>query len=299
MSIDGGDAVVRTIKRVIKALLRPVVRRYLGPWVDRRAQLVVQHVTRDLIEYQPVLLNMAESFAVAQRQLKQEQLALAERLEFIRREILFEVRRQQAGRELQASSPIPRIVNRSKVEAAMGHLQLNLGCGHIPLEGFINVDARELDGVDVVADVSDLPFEAGSVELIHSAHLLEHFPPDQLQRVLLPYWFSLLRPGGIFTAVVPDSETMLAEYAAGRISFEELREVTYGSQEYEGNFHFNMFSQASLVQALQETGFVDVRMTVTGRRNGLCYEMKVEARKPEAADEQQARDDRTTVVQLH
>ena len=30
---------------------------------------------------------------------------------------------------------------------------------------------------------------------IYSAHLLEHFPEEELSRELLPYWYSLLRPG--------------------------------------------------------------------------------------------------------
>ena len=89
---------------------------------------------------------------------------------------------------------------------------------------------------------------------------------------------SLLGPDGRFIAVVPDSEAMLAGYANGEISFAELREVTFGGQEYDGDFHFNMYSQDSLKALLTEVGFVDATITASARRNGLCYEMQVEAR---------------------
>ena len=116
---------------------------------------------------------------------------------------------------------------------------------------------------------------------IYSAHLLEHFPEEELSRELLPYWYSLLRPGGRFAAVVPDTETMLTELAAGRMSFSDFREVTFGGQEYDGDFHFNMFSRASICRVLEKAGFVGAHVEAAGRRNGLCYEMGVVAGKPD------------------
>jgi hypothetical protein len=90
----------------------------------------------------------------------------------------------------------------------------------------------------------------------------------------------LLRPGGEITAVVPDADTMLAEHAAGRFTFDELRQVTFGDQEYEGDFHFTMFSHESIVAVLREAGFDDVDVVADARRNGVCYEMEVRGVKP-------------------
>jgi len=87
--------------------------------------------------------------------------------------------------------------------------------------------------------------------------------------------------GGRFIAVVPDSEAMLEGYAHGEISFAELREVTFGGQEYDGDFHFNMYSKESLVALLTDAGFNNAAITASARRNGLCYEMQVEARQPD------------------
>jgi predicted SAM-dependent methyltransferase len=293
------------LKRFTKALLRPFTRRLF--WrVDTHISAAavplearLSSLERDvaaLKDYVPVLLNTISSQNAAARDYARTRTHLEERIielgnqlgerlaqveergEFIRRETMFEMR--YGRREgIGSFDTEPRLMAPEKL-AKEGALRINLGSGHIPLDGFLNVDGRPLPGIDVVADVRRLPFDAGEVDEIYSAHLLEHFPIEELTRSLLPYWFSLLRPGGRFVAVVPDAETMAREFAAGRYSFDDLRLVTFGEQEYDGDFHFTMFSHDSLVDLLRRVGFDEVRMAETGRRNGACYEMEVVACKP-------------------
>jgi hypothetical protein len=205
--------------------------------------------------------------------------ALNGRLEFVRKEILFELRYKPHERTSEAGVE-PSILNREKLDRMDDAVRLNLGAGHLSKSEYLNVDTRALDGIDVIADVRSLPFDPDSLAEIYSAHVLEHFPVEELTRVLLPYWVSLLRPGGEFVAVVPDMETMIAEYSAGRLEFEELRDVMYGSQEYDGNFHFNGFSQASIRALFEAAGLTEVNLRVSGRRNGLCYEMEIAGVRP-------------------
>jgi tetrahydromethanopterin S-methyltransferase subunit G len=204
------------------------------------------------------------------------------RVEFVRRELAFELRYSGKGSPAAAESPVvePRVVDPEKLAAHGADLRINVGCGHVVLEDYVNVDMRDLPGVDVVAEVHNLPFDKGSLAEVHSAHVLEHFTVEDLRRRVLPNLAALLRSGGLFSAVVPDAETMLAEYSAGRYSFEELRLVTFGEQEYEGDFHFTMFSCQELADLLREAGLDAVEFPVVGRRNGACYEMHVTARMP-------------------
>jgi predicted SAM-dependent methyltransferase len=204
------------------------------------------------------------------------------RFEFVRRELMYEMRHG-------AKAPLPtkpatevtaRLVSTDKLTAARATgLRLNLGCGHLALDGYLNVDLRELPGVDIVAEAGKLPLENGEVDEIFSAHLLEHFPQEALRRVLLPYWFGLLRPGGTFRTVVPDAEAMIREYSNGRYDYEDMREVMYGAQDYDGDFHFNMFTPASMKQLLEEAGFRNVQLVAAGRRNGRCFEFEVSTTK--------------------
>lgn len=207
------------------------------------------------------------------------------RVEFVRRELLFEMRYAAApASDAEQIEARQEIVNPKKLAASRkGVLKLNLGCGHIALDGYINIDRRKLPGVDVVAEVDDLPFKQGEVDEIFSAHLLEHFPQEQLRRQLLPYYFSLLKEGGVFRAVVPDAEAMIQKYTEGEYPYDDLREVLYGAQDYEGDFHFNMFTPRSLKKLLLESGYSDVKIVSRGRVNGKCLELEMHSTKKSGA----------------
>lgn len=216
----------------------------------------------------------------AVRSISRRLAELHDRVEFLRSEILYEMK-YGVAESRPAETVEPRIVDPAKVAAqAASGLRLNLGCGHVPLDGYINVDMRAVEGVDVVSTIDQLPFGPGTVSEIRSSHVLEHFPQEMLRRALLPHWFSRLRPGGLFAAVVPDGQAMVTRAAAGDYSFADFREVLFGSQDYAGDFHYNMFTPASLADLLAEAGFVEIGAPVVGRANGRCYEFEITARKP-------------------
>ncbi|MEJ1171801.1 class I SAM-dependent methyltransferase [Variovorax sp. CCNWLW235] len=211
---------------------------------------------------------------------------LLQRTEFVRSELMFEMRygagSSTADQRVESSDEIqPRVVAEEKVSAAKAAqaLRVNLGCGHVPLAGYLNVDSRDLPGVDIVAEVGQLPFAPGELSEVFSAHLLEHFPQEKLRRVLLPYWFSLLRVGGTFKAIVPDAAGMVRAYASNEYTFDNFRQVTFGGQDYNGDFHFNMFTSESMRQLLLEAGFIDVEVIAENRENGGCKEFEITARR--------------------
>ena len=243
----------------------------------------VDNVTRDLSNDRAWLESLTQSLGDTRTQVGSMADSLGYllgRVEFVRRELMFEMRYGGASRDGQALRAAQEILQPEKLVAAKSALcRLNLGCGHVPLDGYLNVDRRRLPGVDVVAEVDDLPFDPGEVDEIFSAHLLEHFPQEQLRRELLPYCFGLLKQGGKFRAVVPDAAAMIREYADGRYPYGHMREVMYGSQDYDGDFHFNMFTPDSLSELLREAGFQDIRVDAEGRKNGDCYEFEISARK--------------------
>ena len=204
------------------------------------------------------------------------------RIEFVRRELMYEMRygAGEGPRESGSLAVEPQIISRDKLDAARsGTLRLNLGCGHVALDGYLNVDRRALEGVDIVAEVDDIPLDAGEVDEIFSSHLLEHFPEEHLVRKALPHWMNLLRDGGVFRAVVPDAEAMIRAYAAGDYPYSDLREVTFGAQDYDGDFHYNMFTPESLSRILVAAGFDEVTVLAEGRRNGACLEFEIQGRK--------------------
>lgn len=283
------DAQLAAHESAIRDIL-PALQEVQGPRVEesRREIAELRERLERIEEHLPELLGAIASSSTVSRRLQQQltdvwsQLGglndIWTRVETIRRELLFEVRYHDPD---QAGVAEPKILDEEKVAAARrSGLRLNLGCGHLPLDDYVNVDMRDLPGVDVVAPVDALPFEAGEAEELFSAHLVEHFPEERLVREVLPHWVSRIRPGGTFRAVLPDAGAMLTAFSAGDMPYEDLREVLYGGQEYDGDFHFNMYTTASLTEILREAGLVDIVVEAEGRRNGACLEMQVAARTP-------------------
>jgi predicted SAM-dependent methyltransferase len=166
----------------------------------------------------------------------------------------------------------------SRKITGMGQLvRLNLGCGERPLEGYLNIDARPMPGIDVLADARKLPFEPNSVHEIFSSHLVEHFRRHQLCRTVLPYWRGLLRNGGQLRIVCPNWDAMLQRLQSGTMSLEDFHTVTFGSQDYECDSHFAMYTPETLSRILVESGFNSVQILAVDRQNGLCPEMEVTA----------------------
>lgn len=231
-------------------------------------------------------IHAAENRAArAETGLKQanEMLAyLVGRVEFVRREMMFEFRHGRAKPDLSALTVETRVISTDKFEAQRSAPRLNLGCGHITVDGYLNVDRRELPGVDIVAEADKLPFQSGEVAEIRSAHLLEHFPQEELKRSLLPYWLDLLKPGGLFVAVVPDLAEMVAATSRGEYEFAAFREVFFGAQDYIGDYHYNMFTPESLQALLAEAGYENPQILARGHRNGACFEFEIAARRSKA-----------------
>jgi predicted SAM-dependent methyltransferase len=228
--------------------------------------------------------ELVEARAEAE-QSRQELRRLADRIEFGRREVLFELAHGSGFAETGARRNErlePRIIAVEKLAAAQaaGDIRLSLGSGHIPLPGYLNVDRRELPGVDIIADVDQLPFEPGTVSEIFSAHLVEHFPQERMRRQLLPYWRDLLGRGSAFRAITPDAAAMIAAVGRSGYPFDDFREVLFGAQDYEGDYHYNLFTPESMRGLLEEAGFRDIEVPVSGRRNGKCFEFEIVAARP-------------------
>jgi predicted SAM-dependent methyltransferase len=236
---------------------------------NKYVQTVLNSITKKI--YNLIGLERLKNFIVG---LHDSQLA---RIEFMRNEILLEMKYSQLGSKAIET----RIINKKKYEQLFlqNELVLNIGSGHNCVENMVNVDMRELPNVDVVADAADIRLPQGIAKGIFCSHVLEHFPHEKLRRTILPNWAGLLCDGGFFRAIVPDAEGMLEAYARGDMSFADLRTVTFGLQEYEGDTHYTMFSRDTLKLLLEEAGLHDINYVVTSRANGLCLEMEVLAYK--------------------
>ena len=73
-------------------------------------------------------------------------------------------------------------------------IKVHLGCGHIRLPGYVNVDIMPAKAADLIADLQQLPFEAGSVDLVYSCAAIEHLGRREWVGALRE-WARVLKPG--------------------------------------------------------------------------------------------------------
>lgn len=172
-----------------------------------------------------------------------------------------------------------KIINRDKLDN-LTPIKINVGCGRDIKKDYINIDNRELDNVDVVADVMSLPFESSSIDEIFASHLIEHFTERQLLDIV-NYWYSLLKEGGKLILIAPNIEVMVRDYANGKISWENLRRIFLGGQDYIGDFHFNAFSVEYLKNFfLKAIPSAMLDFKAIDRVNGECKELELWVIKP-------------------
>jgi ubiquinone/menaquinone biosynthesis C-methylase UbiE len=136
--------------------------------------------------------------------------------------------------------------------------KLHLGCGSKRINGFINIDVREDESVDLVDDIKYLDkFELNSASLIYSSHVLEHFGRKEYKDVL-KRWYDVLEPNGVLRIAVPDLEQVINHYNLFK-NIEILRGFLYGGQTYTQNYHYCGWDFNSLQKDLLDIGFKSIK----------------------------------------
>lgn len=141
-------------------------------------------------------------------------------------------------------------------------LKLHLGCGHIALAGFCNVDALTTGAQDVVDDIRTLArFPESCAQEIYACHVLEHFAHDEIVPILTR-WFQVLEPGGHLRISVPDIDRIVRIYDKNFAHFQKPGHtpwigLLYGGQTTPYDFHKTGFNACWLRYLLEQVGFVD------------------------------------------
>lgn len=179
-------------------------------------------------------------------------------------------------------------------------MKLHLGCGTKILDGYINVDVRQLPGVHIVTSIDNLSmFTDESVDLIYCCHVLEHLSRHKVQSALKE-WHRVLKPGGKVQISVPNFEAIVQHYNENH-ELPKLVGLLYGGQTYPENYHYNIWDMATMTVLLESSGFTnaekyDWRTKDTAsiddysqsylphmdKENGLLMSLNVEATKYKA-----------------
>jgi len=85
-------------------------------------------------------------------------------------------------------------------------VKLDLGCGSNKPTGYIGIDIRIDEGVDIICDCEKiLPFKNSSIDEIRASHSIEHIHQGKAIPLMNEIW-RILKPNGIFCFEIPDAE---------------------------------------------------------------------------------------------
>ena len=104
--------------------------------------------------------------------------------------------------ELGMKRRIPKVYMPNRAPFSL--IQINVGAGFTEIEGARNLDLPEWD-----ADIDAIPYDNGTVDVIHAYHFLEHVrdPVRMLQE-----FQRVLAPGGVINIVVPYYTSQMAAH---------------------------------------------------------------------------------------
>jgi predicted SAM-dependent methyltransferase len=164
--------------------------------------------------------------------------------------------------------------------------RLNLGCGTDLRDGWVNIDLHAVHHPDLVADITDLrPLHDNYAGYALAQDILEHVPRDCCSTALRE-WNRVLKPGGWLELRVPDVIALARLLQEPERQTPEAQDVLlqclFGTQHYNGDFHYNGFTEISLAHALAEAGFEVVSLDHHDEWLFQAIARKTEHRPPEA-----------------
>jgi len=160
-------------------------------------------------------------------------------------------------------------------------MKLNLGCGNDIKEGYINVDIKEIQGVDLILDISKdrLPFVDGCVEEILLKDVLEHISYTRVEHVLKEC-HRVLKQGGRIYIQCPDLEAVAQKVIlSGEYDWKAISYWVYGDQnltqgEDPSDIHKSGFTIKTLKELLESLGFTVETINNDGGTNIVCWATK-------------------------
>jgi predicted SAM-dependent methyltransferase len=143
-------------------------------------------------------------------------------------------------------------------------IKLHIGAGHAPKKGYINIDARKVKGIDVVAKAHSLPYKDGEVDLIESYHMIEHYGRESRVKLIEEWYRILKKPEGKLIIELPDSSYYMKKAIEKDLCL-DMPEI-FGLERNQYDVHRWGYSRKSIVEFLQENKF-----TVTMIGEGTDY----------------------------
>lgn len=124
---------------------------------------------------------------------------------------------------------------------------IDLGCGKNKVKGAIGIDNVELEGVDIVHDLTVLPypFSDNSIDYLYCRHVLEHFEPTTRDKVISEIG-RILKPGGKVEIRVPHAFCIAAFGDPTHKSYYCFQTIKFFTRGYIKSYYKGVYSNFKL-----------------------------------------------------
>lgn len=136
-------------------------------------------------------------------------------------------------------------------------VKLHLGCGNRDFgatwDHIDKINAPHIKSHDVTV----LPYQDNSVDVIYACHLIAYFDREEIAPVLKE-WKRVLRPGGVLRIATPDFKAMVKIYLNQRGSdLGQFLGPLYGKMN--DIYHKTVYDYYSIIELLSSIGFKSIR----------------------------------------
>ena len=145
---------------------------------------------------------------------------------------------------------------------ALSQTKVHIGCG----KRDFGKEWYHIDGSDYPHirshDITKLPFEDDSLDLIYASHVLEYFDREEVINVLNE-WKRCLKNGGTLRLAVPNFEAMANLYITQNVSLDRFIGPIFGKWQMtptECIYHKTVYDYESLEGILDKVGFKNARL---------------------------------------
>lgn len=141
-------------------------------------------------------------------------------------------------------------------------LKLNIGCGDTLLDGYVNIDTREREGVLYRNVLRGIPYSDGVVDEIYSENFLEHVPQVDVIWLMNEMW-RVLKVGGTAHHLIPEAGTVLFNQDPTHLSHWIFETFTYFTLNHRRNLYYNGSIKPWIVEHLRYTEpnkLIDVKL---------------------------------------
>lgn len=139
--------------------------------------------------------------------------------------------------------------------------KLHIGCGHVILEKWWNIDLEAFDGVNQVIDVRDgLPFKNESIKYIFAEHFLEHLDKDEGLFFLKECYRVLKKKEGVLRLSTPNLDWVWVTHYRLPASDDQKRYYSMIlNRAFYGWGHKHLYNDTVLIDTLKDAGFSKIK----------------------------------------